>query len=464
MTVSSSSARPGRLSRFGPLPALAAATLLASLGISVATVALPRLGAVFGVSLAASQWVLLVYLLSVTTAIVSAGRLGDLLGQRRVLLAGLGLFAAASALCAAAPGFAVLLAGRIGQGLAAAALMSLPVSLVRDTVTGARTGSAMGLLGTMSAIGTALGPSLGGVTLAAFGWRAIFAVLAAAALGALILAARSLPEGRERAEVRAPRFDLAGSAVLGGALAAYALAMTLKGSAAVTAGLLLAAVAGIALFLRVEARAAVPLVSLSTLSDRRIASGLAGNALVTTVMMSTLVVGPFYLAFRLMLSEAPLGLVLAVGPATAALAGVPAGRLTDRIGAGTAQQAGVALAIAGLVLLALLPPLAGVPGYVVALIVLTPGFQLFLAGNNTMMMLAARDDERGAVSGMMGLSRNLGFVTGASAMGSLFALAAGRADPALATPGALDLALRVTFLAAAGLLVVAWRLTAAARR
>ena len=141
----------------GALASLSLSVLLSSLGTSSANVALPNLAQVFDASFQEVQWIVLAYLLAITTLIVSVGRLGDITGRRRLLLAGIFLFTLASGLCALAPTLWLLIAARALQGLGAAIMMALTVAFVGVTVPKAKTGSAMGLLGTMSAIGTALG-------------------------------------------------------------------------------------------------------------------------------------------------------------------------------------------------------------------------------------------------------------------------------------------------------------------
>ncbi len=202
--------------------------LLASLGTSSANVALPTLTQAFSVSFQAAQWIVLAYLLATTTLIVSVGRLGDIIGRRRLLLTGLVLFAVASVLCGSAPALWLLIAARAAQGLGAAIMMALSLALVGETVPQDKTGSAMGLLGTMSAIGTALGPSLGGVLIAALSWRAIFFVNVPLALLALLLAHRSLPADRRGPTTEKTGFDTLGTLLLALMLGAYALAMTCR--------------------------------------------------------------------------------------------------------------------------------------------------------------------------------------------------------------------------------------------
>jgi MFS family permease len=266
------------------LTSLALGMLLPSLAISSANVALPTLAQAFGARFADVQWVVLAYLLATTTLVVGAGRLGDLVGRRRLLLGGIALFSVVSAVGALAPSLAWLIAARAAQGLGAAAMMALTMAFVGETVPKARTGSAMGLLGTMSAVGTALGPSLGGLLIAGPGWRAIFLINLPLGLLALGLAWRSLPTDTRRPQ--AARFDVAGTALLALTLAAYALAMTRH------PWLLAAAALGLALFIAVESRVASPLLKLAQFRDLALSASLAMNALVSTVMMATLVVGP----------------------------------------------------------------------------------------------------------------------------------------------------------------------------
>ena len=171
--------------------------LLSSLGTSIANVGLPTLAQAFNASFQEVQWIVLAYLLAITTLIVSVGRLGDITGRRRLLLAGIFLFTVASVLCGVAPTLWLLIAARAAQGLGAAIMMALTMAFVGETVPKAKTGSAMGLLGTMSAIGTALGPSLGGVLIAGLGWRAIFLVNVPLGILTFLLAYRYLPVDRQ---------------------------------------------------------------------------------------------------------------------------------------------------------------------------------------------------------------------------------------------------------------------------
>ncbi|GIH97288.1 MFS transporter [Planobispora siamensis] len=439
------------------LAGLSLSMLLSSLGISVANVALPTLAQAFTASFQAVQWVVLAYLLAITTMVVSVGRLGDIVGRRRLLLAGILLFTAASVLCGVAPTLWALVAARAVQGLGAAVMMALAMAFVGETVPKARTGSAMGLLGTMSAIGTALGPSLGGLLISGIGWRAIFLVNVPMGVLALVLARRHLRADDRGPQAGRARFDRVGTLLLALALGAYALAMTTGDGAfgPLNAVLLLAAVAGAGLFLLVETRTASPLIRPAMFRDRALSASLAMNALVSTVMMATLVVGPFYLSRALGLGAAAVGLVMSAGPLVSALTGVPAGRVVDRLGTRRMTVAGLTGTAAGCLGLSAAPSASGIFGYLVPIAVTTAGYALFQAANNTAVMAEVHPDRRGVVSGMLTLSRNLGLVTGASVMGAVFALASAAADITTARPEAVATGMRTTFAVAAVVIVVA---------
>jgi MFS family permease len=447
--------------------------LLSSLGTSIANVGLPTFAEAFSASFQEVQWIVLAYLLAITTLIVSVGRLGDITGRRRLLLAGIVLFTVASVLCGVAPTLWLLIAARAAQGVGAAIMMALTMAFVGETVPKARTGSAMGLLGTMSAIGTALGPSLGGVLIAGLSWRAIFLVNVPLGILTFLLAHRYLPVDRREPKTGskpwpkpAPKtgpktdragFDNVGTLLLALTLAAYALAMTIgRGSfGPLNVALLLAAVFGAGLFVLAEARAASPLIRLAMFRDPVLSASLVMSALVSTVLMATLVVGPFYLSRALGLDAAVVGIVLSVGPLVVALSGVPAGRIADRFGAQRMTIVGLIGIAAGSFILSTIPATFGIPGYIAPIVVITVGYALFQTANNTAVMTDIRPDQRGVISGMLNLSRNLGLITGASAMGAVFAFASATIDMTTARPEAVATGMRITFAVAAILVVVA---------
>lgn len=300
-------------------------------------------------------------------------------------------------------------------------------------------------------VGTTLGPSLGGILIAGFGWRSIFLVNVPLGILSCFLVHRYLP-----ADARGPKPDRAGldnvgMLLLGVTLAAYALAMTIgRGSfGSLNLALLLAAVFGAGLFVFAEARVASPLIRPEMFRNPALSAGFAMSLLVSTVMMATLVVGPFYLSRALGLNAARVGLVISV----AALSGVPAGRLVDRFGAQRLTVVGLMGIATGSFVLSLMSARLGIFGYIAPIAVMTASYALFQTVNNTAVMTDISQNQRGVISGMLNLSRNLGLITGASVMGAVFAFASATTDITTARPEAVASGMRITFAVAAILIV-----------
>jgi thiopurine S-methyltransferase (Se/Te detoxification family) len=432
---------------------LSLAVLLPSLGTSSANLILPALSEEFAASLQQVQWIVTAYLVSITALIAGAGRLGDLAGRRLLLLAGILMFVGASLLAGLAPSLPLLILTRALQGAGAALMMAMAAALMGDAVGAGKGGSAMGLLGALSAAGTAAGPLLGGVLVSAFGWRMTFFINLPLGLLAWLLIFWGIPKELGRKVGKPRHLDHPGMLLLIVTIVFYALSMSLgKGRPGLVNGLLLLASTVLAaVFVKRDRLSSSPWIPARILRSREHQAGLLLSLLVATVLMTTLVVGPFYLSRALHLPPAKVGLVLSVGPLVVALMGVPAGRLVDRHGTHIMSLAGLLLIGAGTLALALFPMSSGIPGYVIPLIVLTAGYATFQTANTTSMMVAAVASERGLMSGLLNLSRNLGLITGSSVMTGLFAVLSGGEEAQAGLPEAVAQGMRQTYVLALGI-------------
>ncbi len=363
------------------------------MGTSIANIALPTLAQNFAAPFHQVQWVMIAYLAAMTLMVVFAGRLGDLYGRRRMLVSGLFLFSVASIFCSLASNLLMLIIARTLQGTAAAFLMTLSIALVRETTNDKRIGRAMGFIGTMSAVGTALGPSLGGMLIGQFGWQAVFFIMA--------------PFG-----------------LLAGGLALWFVPAVTPAKKS-------------------------PLMGFGELKKSGVVISLATNLLVANVMMATLLVGPFYLVLALGLRETIVGLLMSVGPVIAMATGVPSGRLVDKLGAERVLKLGLAMLFTGTLALSGLPYAFGLLGYLSAIAILTPGYQMFQSANNTLVMTEVPENQRGTISGLLSLSRNIGLISGASVMGLIFFTSVGTSVINEATPKDINQGMLFTFLIAA---------------
>ncbi|GAA6191970.1 MFS transporter [Phaeobacter sp. NW0010-22] len=394
--------------------------MLAALGTSTAAVTLPEVSRDFQGGRFDATLVVSTYVFATTALIVPAGRAGDLFGKRTVLVVGLCLYLLGAIFAYFAPTLPILVASRVVQGAGAAAMMAMPLALVRDFALPGQVGRWMGLMGTMSAIGTASGPALGGVVAAVFGWRAVYFFQIPLTLAAFILCLVYL-KNNKRAD-RRTSIDLPGA----GALALFLAAVTLlvsdvaKGIDATTAGLVVVAVGAFAGFLLIESRAQFPIIPPELLRSIDMRFSLAMNATISLIMMGILIVGPFYLTRGLGLTTAQMGLVMSVGPISSALSGIPAGRLTERAGPSNAVLLGAFAMMVSTAAMAGLPYVFGLGGFIVAFILLAPSYQLFLAALNTFVMENVPEHERGVTSGVLNLSRNFGFILGAGVLSAAF--------------------------------------------
>ncbi len=431
-----------------PLRSLALAMLLSSTGVSIPNVALPTLALEFAATFSEVQWIILIYLLVMTVMTVTAGRLGDLYGRRKVLLIGILLFTGAAFLCCFVTTLWMFIGTRAIQGLGAALIMALTLASVRETVSKDKVGSAMGLMGTMSAVGTASGPSIGGLVISGFGWRGAFFVMAVLGLVSFFLALRFLPLRKPQVVLESQGLDVIGTWLLGATLAAYSLGVTLGGGhwSNINWVLLVATAIGLVLFLFAETKLGSPLVRLSLFRNRGISASLVMNAIVATVMMSTLVVGPFYLSRALGLDTILVGVVMSVGPIMSILTGIPSGRFVDRFGTSLVTALGLGEMAIGLSALLFLPSLFGWIGYMISVAILSPGYQLFQAANNTAVMIDVESEERGVIAGLLNLSRNLGLITGASVMGAVFSFASGSTRISKSSSHSVAIGMKSTFL------------------
>src|SRR5450631_2107746 len=265
-------ARPGwvREHPWAPGAAVGAVCLGAFMGqldASIVTLTYPRLQSQFATGLGAVAWVSLSYLLILAVLLVPVGRWSDRAGHKLVYLYGFGLFSLASAACALAPTLGWLVAGRGFQAVGAALLQANSVALVVLSAPRSRVRTALGFQGAAQALGLALGPTLGGVLVDAYGWRSVFWVNVPIGVVAIVAGYLLLPRSRDLSPGRGR--DVAGFVLLAGAIVSSLLVLSgLSGMplpSTVVMGLCVVAVVSAAAFWRAEGRAVAPLVDTSLL-------------------------------------------------------------------------------------------------------------------------------------------------------------------------------------------------------
>ena len=438
------------------LMALLFSMLLSSLGTSIINIAIPSLIQDFHTSLQNAQWLVLAYLISNSTFIVVIGKISDQVNKKQLYLLGLSIFATSSLLSIFASNLWLLVALRALQGIGSAVLMSLSVVLLSQFAEKEKLAKYMGLIGTMSAVGTAAGPSLGGFLISLFGWKSIFMLMGILGSANFLLFLKFFKGQEPYTGKNSEKFDILGSLLFGAAVLLFILILN-KGKSLEIPTLLLMCISLVSLtmlFFKIEKRIATPLIHLSLLKHNHMRPHLLLNFLVSIVVMTTLVVGPFFLSNVQNLKYSDIGLVMAVSPLVSMLSGYLAGNIVQKIGTERTFSTGLFIIFFGTLAYTFLPVAFGTIGYILAAAILSPGYQLFQAANNTILMTDSPFEQRGLISSLNNLARNLGLLSGASLMGAIFIWGVGTPDINLASSLDIMAGTKLSFAAATILSVV----------
>jgi len=456
-------------------PALAPAAhllrlVLVGLGISVVpldtavNIAFPDITRSFGLPIAMIQWVVICYVLTHAGLMLAFGRVGDIWSHGRVFRAGLLWSTLAFVLCAAAPSFGWLLFFRFLQGVGAGLVISCAPALVTSLYPDARRSHALGIFTLMFALGSALGPLIGGTLVARWGWPAVFWFRAPIALAALVLL-RGLPaEHRDRG---GERFDIVGALLLAAGLAGLLFAVNalprLGAGDYRAAALLIAAAASLGLFVWWEGRSARPIVRIELFRRRGFAVINLANATVYLTSFSVLLFVPYFFARFTVLPLPLAGAVLATGFVAMAAASPAAGWLSARLPADRVAPLGALLTGAGLFLIGGWRADTAPAAMILALALQGLGLAFFQVAYMEMVMAASPLAHRGVAGGLSMLTRTIGIVSGAAVLTLGFQAVEGAALQHGAAAGEAFLAAFGTIFRLAGILTalagaaVAWR-------
>jgi EmrB/QacA subfamily drug resistance transporter len=432
--------RPTPAASSAPRKALLGVLLLAQLmviiDISAVNVALPDLARELGIGGADIGWTITAYSLVFGSLLLLGGRAADLLGRRRVFLAGLIVFTAASLVSAAADSSAVLFAARAAQGLGAALLSPAALSIIMTAFKGPERTKALGAWGAVGGAGAAVGVLAGGA-LTELDWRAIFLINLPVGLVLAAGALKVVPRDGGRPRWRG--LDLPGAVLATTSLAALVYSISQAEAAGWTSAQTLviggAGLLGVAAFAALESRSARPLLRVDRLADRAVGGGFALMLTASAVLFSTFLLTSMYLQNVLGTGALETGLMF-LPLALAAGAGAHAGsHLISKAGVRLPMAAGFAVAAGGTLLLS-----GGdgggsyvadvLPGIVVSGI----GLGVVLVAVGVSVLTSARDEETGMLSGLNTTGHEIGGALGVAVLISI-ASASGIADAFLAAAG-----------------------------
>jgi EmrB/QacA subfamily drug resistance transporter len=395
---------------------------LSTIDGSIVNISLPTLVDSFQTDFALVQWVVLAYLLTVTTLMLGVGRLADIYGKKPIYTAGFIVFTTGSVLCGLSPTIHTLIGFRVLQAVGASMVMALGMAIVTEAFPPTERGRALGISGTIVSVGIAVGPTLGGFIVQTLSWHWIFFVNLPIGIIGTIMVIRYVPAFRPPG---GQRFDYWGALTLCITLLSLLVALTLGqyngfGDPAVLflAGLF---VLFLAIFILVELRLEQPMVDLRLFRSSLFSVSLVTGFTIFICLAGTLLLMPFYAENVLGYDPQQTGLLMATVPAALGIIAPLSGSLSDRFGSRPITVAGLAVLAAGFLAVSSLDAETTTLGYVLRFLPVGLGMGIFQSPNNSAIMGSAPRERLGIASGMLAVTRTLGQTTGIATLGALWA-------------------------------------------
>jgi EmrB/QacA subfamily drug resistance transporter len=398
-------------------------TFMSALDGSVVNTILPVIRGFFGSDVAGIEWTVVIYLLVVSCLLLLFGRFGDLHGHRNIYILGFLIFVASSAACGFASSVAILIVSRALQAIGASMLFANAAAILTKSFPGRERGRALGMLATMTYLGLAAGPSIGGWLAQVFGWRAVFYINVPIGLIAFCLSIFSIPKEKP-APSNKETFDVPGAVLFALGLGALLLAMNQGhvwgwGSLPVI-GCFTGAAILLGAFLFIESRSSSPMLDLG-LFRNRVFSACAVSAVLNYVCVASVTfLLPFYLIQGRGYTPGHAGLLLTSQPLVMAALAPLSGHLSDKIGSRLLSTLGMIILAIGLLLLAGLGPGSSAIEIIGYLAVVGCGTGIFISPNNSSLLGSAPRERLGIASGVLNISRNVGMVLGVGLAGAIF--------------------------------------------
>ncbi len=417
-----SSAGTGDPRKWGALISVAFGAFMAPLDSSIVNTVLPIVAREFRADVLLIEWVVLAYLLSLSSLLLIGGRLGDLFGDKRLYVSGFALFTLSSMLCGLSTGVNTLIAARVLQAIGGAMLIAIGPAILTRSFPASQRGQALGIQASVVYIGLTVGPGLGGAIASTLGWRWVFFINLPIGVVAIAVAAGVLRTGQRMAPPG--RFDFAGAIAF--MVTLFSLVLGLSRGAALGWSSPVVLIAGIAsavtalLFCTIELRSPHPFFDLRLFRHRLFAAATVSAMLNYMATSTTAFLTPFFLIQGNHMAPAHAGFLLMAMPLVMATVAPMSGWLSDHIGSRAPTVAGMTCLATGMFLLGRLGMGGSSQQIVLRLGLVGLGIGLFTSPNNSAIMGAVPLSHQGLGSGIVATARTMGNVLGIAISGSLF--------------------------------------------
>jgi EmrB/QacA subfamily drug resistance transporter len=403
------------------LAVVGSGTFMSALDTSVVNVALPIIGQTTHSPVSTIEWVILAYLITVSSSLLVFGRLADLYGKRRIYMAGQLVFVLGSLGCGLSGRIEFLIAARVFQAVGAAMIFALSPSILVSAFPGHERGRALGMQATLTYLGICIGPVLGGFLTQHFGWPSIFYVNIPIGMGMLFMTYKVLRPDRQ---ATGQPFDPAGALAMAIALATLLFVLSKGGDLGwghplIVGFAALAAGAG-GVFVAIERRSAHPALDLGLFLDRRFTASVLAAYFCYLASASVNFLLPFYLLNAVGYSAAHAGLVLMFVPLAMITVVGPSGYFSDKVGVRLPATLGMTLMAVGIGLLGWIR-LSDSSVHIAAYLAMTGlGAGLFTAPNNSAIMGSVPINRQGVAGAILAAARTVGFASGVAVAGLMY--------------------------------------------
>ena len=427
-------------------------TFMATLDISIVSIALPRLTELFHTTPSTTQWVVLSYTFVITILLLTFGKLGDLIGRRRIYTYGIIIFVIGSLLCGFSTSILMLILARALQGIGSSMTMSAGPAFVTEGFPARERGKALGFVGTAVALGLLTGPMIGGILVEYTSWRWIFFLNVPIGLVLAILLTTRVHGFDMNMD---GKLDTRGAVLMAITIAALLFGLTfgnrLGWTSPATISIFLSAVILAAVFVRVEKQIENPVLNLELFRNRGfMVAAVAGWANYAAIIPVSVFM-PFYLENLLKYSPGKVGLILAFGPITLAIFAPVAGSLSDKIGYRLLTSVGLFIAGLAVFSMRMLTPTSTWIDVAWRLVLASFGSALFVSPNSSSIMGSVKCEDMGIASGTIALVRNLGMVCGVALAGAIIATVSRNTHIAATRDIAFFQGLKAAFIACAAI-------------
>ncbi len=404
------------------MSAVAMGIFLATIDMSIVNIALPTIVRSLGTDFSLVQWVILSYLLTVATLMLSIGRLGDIMGKKWLYLSGFIIFTLGSLFCGFAPDVYWLIGLRVFQGLGGALIMALGAAIVTEAFPHSERGKAMGIIGSIVSVGIVAGPTIGGIIVSLLSWRWIFFVNLPVGILGIYGVIRFIPQNNPTTR---QRFDYWGATALFVSLLCLLLGLTVGQEKGFTdtavLQLFMTWLVGLVVFLVIEIKTEQPIIDLNLFKNRTFSLSV-GTGFVTFISVSGIfIIMPFFLENVLGYNTLEMGLLMGVIPVMMGLSSPFAGHLSDRYGSRIICLIGLIVIAGAFFIGASLNEETTALQYLLIFAPMGLGMGIFQAPNNSAIMGSVPPERLGVASGMLSITRTMGQTVGIALLGAIWA-------------------------------------------